>query len=251
MGKAHRAVPALGVSFGGFASVVGTTYSAADLTVQNMIGLGTTRLRAMSTNVTANNGRTKKDDSDADTRVRQAAAGGGGEGDPGPDAGSGDQSGGKGDARYAQLMSAQPMSSDPKDPDVTFDRHVDPKTGDVTWTPREMKLGEALAVDGRDVERIPQRADRIVVTMVAGEPQITYVDAAAQGSQDQSQPQTEWSRPLPQRADFAVVEVRDGEQHLVSPDVEGAEVRQVSDSASVDRTVSPDRAVSPEKEPLR
>jgi len=277
LGQAHRAVPALGVSFGGFQTVVGQKYSEADLAVQNVIEVGAGRLRATSTNVTSNSGRTKKNDGDADGRVTKAGAGGGGGGGGGQGsgagggAGGGDGSGsGKGTEHYAELMNGTPMPTDPKDPQVTFDRHVDPQTGEVTWTPREMKPGEAVATDGRDVERIPQRADRIVVKMVDGEPQITYVDtdataapgkgqesasewqaatgepassrvvagSGAQEPQPQLQPtppQTEWSRPLPEGADFAVVEVRDGEPHLVFLDVNGTEVTQVSDSALTDR----------------
>ncbi|WP_148232529.1 hypothetical protein [Janibacter sp. HTCC2649] len=291
LGKAHRAVPALGVSFGGFQTVVGTKYSEADLAVQNMIELGEGRLRATSTNVTHNIGRTKKNDDDAGKSVSHAGAGGGG-GDRGPGTGTGtgpgsgenggEPSGGKGKDHYAQLLNDNPMPTDPKDPEITFDRHVDEKTGEVSWTPREMKPGEGSATDGRDVERIPERADRIVVTMVDGEPRITYVDTdaddgggprpsaqpagahwqAADGSatgrvvagsgaqepgaatlqpnsQTQAQPQTEWSRPLPDGADVAVVEVRDGEPHLVFLDVNGGEVTQVSDTALTDHEFLP------------
>lgn len=286
LGKAHRAVPALGLSFGGFQTVVGKKYSDADLAVQNMIELGEGRLRATSTNVTHNSGRTKKNDDDAGKSVSQAGAGGGG-GDRGAGAGpgsgdnGGEQSGGKGKDHYAQLLNDNPMPTDPKDPEITFDRHVDEKTGEVSWTPREMTPGEGSAADGRDVERIPERADRIIVTMVDGEPQITYVDSdadsggratgqpagaqwqAAEGAtagrvvagsgavepgaqtplqaqpQPPSAPQTEWSRPLPEGADIAVVEVRDGEPHLVFLDVNGSEVTQVSDTALTDRDALP------------
>lgn len=286
LGHAHRAVPALGVSFGGFQTVVGKKYSEADLAVQNVIELGAGRLRATSTNVTNNSGRTKKNDDEAGKTVTQAGAGGGG-GDRGPGAGpgpgenGGGESGGKGKNHYVDLL-GNPMPTDPKDPETTFDRQVDEKTGEVTWTPREMKPGEGSATDGRDVERIPERADRIVVTMVDGEPRITYVDTdadegggprpsgqptgahwqAADGSaagrvvagsgaqepgattlqtnsQSQAQPQTEWSRPLPEGADVAVVEVRDGEPHLVFLDVNGSEVTQVSDTALTDHEFLP------------
>ena len=120
---------------------------------------------------------------------------------------------------------------------------------------------------GRDVERIPQRADKSVVTMVNGEPQISYVDTdadvrrdpgsqadarweaavaeqpsarvvAGSGAQEPGpqwepgpQPQTEWTRALPEGADYAVVEVRDGQPHLVVLDVDGTEVHEVSDSS--------------------
>ncbi|GAA4107955.1 hypothetical protein GCM10022415_00300 [Knoellia locipacati] len=277
LGRAHQAVPALGVSFGGFQSVVGARYSAADLAVRNMLEVGESRLRATSTNVTSNTTRTKDSDKDADTRVRTAGGGGGGGGGGGTGAGgdggaSGGDHGGKGSNHYAELMgtgtgAGHPMPTDPKDPDITFDRTVDPETGDVTWTPRDMEPGEGRAVDGRDVERIPARADRIVVTMVDGEPRITYVDEDADtggpGVQWQSEggrpvasaqlvepgapsqervvagsgaveptaepARTEWSQALPEGADYAVVEVRDGEPHLVFLDVEGSEVTEVSD----------------------
>lgn len=298
MGQAHRAVPALGVSFGGFQTVIGQTYSDADLAVQNMIEVGAGRLRATSTNVTTNSGRTKKNDDDADKRVGQAGAGGGGRvggGGPGEQSGGpagerpseqpgeqpgGQSGGGKDKNHYTLLLNDNPMPSDPKDPEITFDRHVDEKTGEVTWTPREMMAGEGVATDGRDVERIPARADRIAVTMVDGEPQISYVDrdtgsqpgdkgldtgghweaatehrpetrivsgsgAEEPRSQPEAQPRTEWSRALPEGADYAVVEVRDGEPHLVFLDVEGNDVTQVSDRALTERPVWS------AKEPLR
>lgn len=274
LGQAHRAVPALGVLFGGFQSVVGEKYSAADLAVQNMLELGASRLKATSTNVTSNNAQTTGDDEDADSRVRTAASGGGGGGGTGAGAGAGGagggESGGKGEGHYTDLLGPQqpsnPMPTDPKDPDITFDRTVDPETGEVSWTPRVMEPGEGRAVDGRDVERIPERADRIVVTMVDGEPRITYVDTDAEprdGAQWQSdggrpvafaepvdlaqgqdprvvagsgateptaQPaRTVWSRALPEGADYAVVELRDGEPHLVFLDVDGKDVTQVAD----------------------
>lgn len=281
LGKAHRAVPALGVSFGGFQSVVGATYSAADLAVQNMIEVGASRLRATSANVTSNNTRTKTNDMDADSRVRQAAnRGGGGGGADGSSrangsngSGDGGEHGSRGTSHYADLMGGRPMPTDPQDPEITFDRTVDLGTGEVTWTPREMKPGEALATDGRDVERIPQRADRIVVTMVDGEPQITYVDEdarpevketgweAATGVAPESrvvpgsgaqepQPQTEWCRRLPAGADYAVVEVRDGEPHLVFLDVQGKEVTQVADHTLADREPA-DHAVGREANEVR
>ena len=275
LGRAHKAVPALGVSFGGFQSVVGAKYSAADLAVRNMLEVGESRLRATSTNVTNNTTRTKDSDKDAGTRVRTAGGGSGGGGSAGGEGGAStaDQ-GSKGTSHYAELMgtgtgigAVHLMPTDPKDPDITFDRTVDPETGEVSWTPRDMEPGEGRAVDGRDVERIPARADRIVVTMVEGEPRITYVDkdgdtggpgvhwqsdggrpvASAQLVEDGGTPdarvvagsgaveptaepaRTEWSRPLPEGADYAVVEVRDGEPHLVFLDVEGREVTEVSD----------------------
>ncbi|CAN7485349.1 hypothetical protein [Knoellia sp. LjRoot47] len=273
LGRAHRAVPALGVSFGGFQSVVGTAYSAADLAVQNVLEVGESRLKATATNVTSNTTRTQDDDKNAGSRVRTAGGGGGGTGAGGGESGG---DGGKGKDHYAELMGTgtsfvQPMPTDPRDPDITFDRTVDPETGEVSWTPREMEPGEGRAVDGRDVERIPARADRIVVRMVDGEPQITYVDKDAESGgpgvhwqSDGGRPvastqlvadggttdarvvagsgaveptaeptaepaRTEWSRPLPEGADYAVVEVRDGEPHLVFLDVEGREVTEVSD----------------------
>ncbi|MFW5474398.1 hypothetical protein ACOCJ5_13910 [Knoellia sp. CPCC 206450] len=277
LGQAHRAVPALGVSFGGFQSVVGTKYAAADLAVRNVLELGASRLRATSTNVTSNNAQTTSDDRDADSRVRTAASGGGGGGTgSGPGAGIGaggdGEHGGKGEGHYTDLLGPQdptpadPMPADPKDPDITFDRTVDPETGEVTWTPRVMEPGEGRAVDGRDVERIPERADRIVVTMVDGEPRITYVDTDAQprdgaawqshggrpiadaepldlaqdpqprvvagsgASEPTAQPvRTEWNRALPEGADYAVVELRGGEPQLVFLDVDGKQVTQVAD----------------------
>lgn len=241
LGQAHRAVPALGVAFGGFQSIVGEKYAAADLAVQNVIEVGASRLRSTSRNVSDNNTRTKRNDSDSDSRVRQAAnRGGGGGSDAGTDSGRHGGSGhdeGKGKDHYADLMGGRTMPSDPKDPEITFDRQVDAETGQVTWTPREMKPGEATAVDGRDVERIPQRADRILVTMVDGEPRITYVDNDGRPAGKELQPQTEWSRPLPAGADFAVVEVRDGEPHLVFLDVDGNEVTQVADQKLGDREI--------------
>ncbi|GGB86774.1 hypothetical protein N798_13995 [Knoellia flava TL1] len=275
LGQAHRAVPALGVSFGGFQSVVGEKYSAADLAVQNMLELGASRLRATATNVTSNNAQTTGDDDDADSRVRTAAAAGGGGGSGGGSGGSagtggGGDHGGKGEGHYTDLLGPQqstdPMPTDPKDPDITFDRTVDPETGEVSWSPRVMEPGEGRAVDGRDVERIPERADRIVVTMVDGEPRITYVDTDAEprdgatwqshggrpvafaeqvdlaqdpearvvagsgATEPTAQPaRTEWSRALPEGADYAVVELRDGEPHLVFLDVDGKDVTQVAD----------------------
>ena len=278
LGRAHRAVPALGVSFGGFQSVVGAKYSAADLAVQNMLELGASRLKATATNVTSNNAQTTSDDDDADSRVRTAASGGGGGGGGGNGAGpgggtggaGGGEQGGKGEGHYTDLLGPQqphqPMPTDPKDPDITFDRTVDPETGEVSWTPRVMEPGEGRAVDGRDVERIPERADRIVVTMVDGEPRITYVDTDAQprdgatwqsdvgrpvafaeqvdlaqdpqsrvvagsgATEPTAQPaRTEWSRALPEGADYAVVELRDGEPHLVFLDVDGKDVTEVAD----------------------
>ncbi|MDT0213821.1 hypothetical protein Q9R29_07960 [Rothia sp. ARF10] len=285
LGRAHRAVPALGVSFGGFQSVVGTKYAAADLAVQNMLELGASRLRATATNVTSNNAQTTGDDDDASTRVRTAASGGAGGGsgarvDGGAGGAGAGSRGGRGEGHYTDLLGPQqpthpvptdpvptdPMPSDPRDPDITFDRTVDPETGEVTWTPRVMEPGEGRAVDGRDVERIPERADRIVVTMVDGEPRITYVDTDAQppdgaawqshggrpvavaepldlaqdpqsrvvagsgATEPTAQPaRTEWSRPLPEGADYAVVELRDGEPHLVLLDVDGKDVTQVAD----------------------
>jgi len=286
LGQAHKAVPALGVSFGGFQSVVGARYAAADLAVRNVLELGASRLRATATNVTSNNAQTTGDDEDADSRVRTAASGGGGAG-TGSGAGSGTggagggEHGGKGEGYYGDLLGPQqpiptdptptdPMPADPKDPDITFDRIVDPKTGEVSWTPRVMEPREGRAVDGRDVERIPERADRIVVTLVDGEPRITYVDtdagqrggaawephegrpvafaeaidlaqdpqsrvvAGSGASEPTAQPtaepaHTEWSRPLPDGADYAVVELRDGEPHLVFLDVDGKDVTQVAD----------------------
>ncbi len=251
LGKAVAAVPALSINFGRFQASVGENYSIADKAVRTSIVTGEKRLGAMAANVNANNTRTKGNDGDAGKSVTSAGRGTSG------GTGSDPDSGGKGKDHYAELMSQQPMPTDPKDPEITFDRHVDPQTGDVTWTPREMKPGEATSVDGRDVERIPQRADRIVVTMVNGEPQITYVDKDAdagptgKGSSWQSElttapdarvaagsgaheplpqiPQTEWSRPLPEGADYAVVEMRNGEPHLVFLDVEGGEVSQLRD----------------------
>ncbi len=290
LGRAHRAVPALGVTFGGFQSVVGATYSAADLAVQNVLEVGEARLRATATNVTTNTTRTRGHDEDADARVRTAAGSGGGGAGGGGSAGGGvgtGGGGGKGEDHYAGLLGPQdpslqdpnhpaPMPTDPRDLATTFDRHVDPETGEVSWTARDLRPGEGSAVDGRDVERIPARADRIVVTMVEGEPRITYVDrdaepvgqgvawqseggwpvegaqlvGAAQFGVDgeggeatdarvvagsgavepQAQPaRTEWSRTLPDGADVAVVEIRDGEPHLVFLDVDGTEVTQVAD----------------------
>ncbi|KGN36169.1 hypothetical protein [Knoellia subterranea] len=154
-----------------------------------------------------------------------------------------------------------------------------------------MQRGEATAVDGRDVERIPARADRIVVTMVDGEPRISYIDTDAKGSawvgsegkpvgpeaqvvgvewqqesggdasdrvvagsgaaEPQRQPaQTEWTRALPEDADFAVVEVRDGEPHLVFLDVEGREVTQIADRELSDRA-SELTSTTSQKEPVR
>lgn len=284
LGKAVTAVPELSISFGRFEDSVGEKYTAADKAVRASIVTGEKRLEAMATNVNANNTRTKKNDSDSDSRVRGAGSrgggGGGAQGDTGP---GGDTTGGKGKDHYSELMGGNPMPADPKDPEITFDRRVDPDTGEVTWTPRAMKPGEAVATDGRDVERIPQRADRIVVTMLDGEPQITYVDneAVAHGDEGrradvrwesspgteagpvteptgrvvagsgalepgpiQSAPQTEWTRALPEGADFAVVEVRDGEPHLVFLDVEGREVSQVSDSALTDAVGTPEKEVT-------
>ncbi|MFW5463338.1 hypothetical protein ACOCJ7_12225 [Knoellia sp. CPCC 206453] len=256
LGKAVAAVPALSIKFGRFEDSVGENYAIADKAVRASIVTGEQRLGAMATNVNANNTRTKGNDEDAGKRVTGAgreSAGG---------SGSDHDAGGKGKDHYAELMSQQAMPTDPKDREITFDRHVDPQTGEVTWSPRAMEPGESTRVDGRDVERIPQRADRIVVTMVNGEPQITYVDTDAnagpggKGSSWQSDvatqpearvvagsgaqeplpqvPQTEWSRPLPAGADYAVVEMRDGQPHVVFLDVQGGDVSELRDVTLAD-----------------
>lgn len=250
------------VAFGSFAPLVKSIFTTAADTARDNLKAGESATAGMATNLANNNGQYGKNDSDADRKVRGAGARSGSESSS--DAGHADK-GGKDKDHYAELM-GPPKPTDPKDPEITFDRHVDPKTGEVTWTPREMKPGEATAIDGRDVERIPQRAERVVVRMVDGEPQITFVDSAPEGKEWEStgepdadlrkpgelasqestqarvvpgsgaaepgphlQPQDEFSRRLPEGADYAVVEVRDGEPHLVFLDVEGGEVHQIAD----------------------
>lgn len=241
------------IAFGSFASLIKTKYEGPAAEAGSYFTAGETQLAGVASNIGSNLARYTGDDQDAGGRVRGAGAGqgSGSSSDPGP----GGEQGGKGTDHYADLMGApKPMPTDPKDPAITFDRQVDPKTGEVSWEPREMRAGEAVATDGRDVERIPERADRIVVTMVDGEPRITYVDKAEPGGKDprwesedglppgtrivpgsgaeepqlqpepQGQPVTEWSRKLPEGADYAVAEVRDGEVHLVFLDVDGNEV---------------------------
>lgn len=259
------------VAFGSFAPHIETIYTGAASGSSSFFTAGKTSLAGMATNLANNGGQYSQDDTDSDGKVRGAGAGGGG-GGGGQGQGAGGH-GGKDSDHYSQLMSTpNPMPTDPKDPEVTFDRNVDPETGEVSWTQREMKPGESEAIDGRDVERIPQRADRIVVTMVDGEPRITYVDdgprsgvestpgtggkatgsevrwegeqgatpegrVAAGSGAVEPQPQSplplapadEWSRKLPEGADYAVAEVRDGEVHLVFLDVEGNEVTMTAD----------------------
>lgn len=252
------------VAFGSFAAILKDKYETPAGAARDFFKAGETQLAAVATTIANNSGQYTSDDSGAKGNVGRAGQGG-----SGSDAGPGGAEGGKDKGHYAELMSANPMPTDPKDPEVTFDRSVNPETGEVTWTQREMKPGEAVATDGRDVERIPQRADKVVVTMVNGEPQITYVDSDAapvggKGSgeatweaapvadqtaarvvagsgavepgphlqtqpQPQPQPQTEWTRPLPEGADYAVVEVRDGQPHLVFLDVEGGQVTEIAD----------------------
>ena len=166
------------IAFGSFASLLKTAYEGPAGDAKAFFSAGETQLANVAANVASNLSRYVGDDKDAGSKVRGAGAGSGS--GPSPQPGPGGEHGGKGEDHYADLMGGpKPMPSDPKDPAITFDRNVDEKTGEVSWTPREMKPGEAVAVDGRDVERIPQRADRIVVTMVDGEPQITYVDQGA------------------------------------------------------------------------
>lgn len=239
------------IAFGSFATLLKSAYEGPARDAKAYFTAGETQLANVASNVASNLARYLGDDKDAGGRVRGAGAGSG-SGTSSP-SGPGGAPGGKGEDHYADLMGGpRPMPSDPKDPAITFDSNVDPVTGEVSWTPREMKPGEAVAIDGRDVERIPPRADRIVVTMVDGEPQITYVDKdGAKGAdlQWQSdagvrpgsrivpgsgaeepqpgaplQPVTEWSRALPEGADYAVAEVRDGEVHLVFLDVDGTEI---------------------------
>lgn len=273
MGRAaKKAENADTVAFGSFASHLETIYTGAAGSAKTYFTAGQTSLKGMSTNLANNGGQYAQDDTDSDGKVRGAGSGGGGNGG-GSGQGAGEH-GGKDKDHYAQLMSTpNPMPTDPKDPDITFDRVVDPETGEVSWTPREMTPGEATATDGRDVEKIPQRADRIVVTMVDGEPRITYVDSGPDASlevardpgakdvdtgprwegepaknlegrvvagsgavepQPQAQlqpepPAPEWSRELPEGADYAVAEVRNGEVHLVFLDVQGNEVTMNAD----------------------
>lgn len=177
------------------------------------------------------------------------ARGGGNSGNTGDSNDAGERSsGGKGAEHYSGVLGGSPQ--DPKDPDVTFDRKVDPETGEVTWTQREMRPGEAQAIDGRDVERIPRGADRVVVTMVDGEPRITYqradeADGGVDGRERESNgrvvagsgaieptgtsPDGQWSRRLSADADYAVVEIRDGQTHLVFLDTDGKGVGELGD----------------------
>lgn len=252
---AAKAEKADTIAFGSFASLLKSAYEGPAGDAKTFFSAGETQLANVASNVASNLSRYVGDDQEAGSKVRGAGAGSGsGSSQPSP----GGEHGGKGENHYADLMGApKPMPTDPRDPAITFDRNVDEKTGEVSWTPREMEPGEAVAIDGRDVERIPARADRIVVTMVDGEPQITYVDkgeangkdvrweaeagvvpegrivpaegrvvpgSGTQEPQPQLQPVDEWSRAVPEGADYAVAEVRDGEVHLVFLDVDGTEI---------------------------
>ena len=78
-----------------------------------------------------------------------------------------------------------------------------------------------------------------LVTLVDGEPSITFVDrdepgtasmpTTAPGPRGEAVLSQQWSQPLPESADHAVIEVRDGEPHLVFLETDGTAVTQVSE----------------------
>ena len=265
---AKKAEGADAVAFGAFSSVLQSPFSSGATAVRDFIVSGQKALSGVATNLANNGGQYATDDKKSEQDVRNAGRGGStGNGSEG----GAEERGGKDASHCAELLNGKGV--DPKDPHVTFDRRVDPATGEVTWTPRDMRPGEAAAIDGRDVEKIPGTADRIVVTMVNGEPQITYIDKDANSSGTQAgkseehqrphefgrvmagsgavepgmtTPRTEWSRALPEGADYAVVEVRNGQAHLVFLDVAGGSVTEVADHKLATEPVRLDAQTQPD-----